>query len=488
MTAVAAGRIHGWSGQGRLIVEGGVIAAVEVADTPTTSRPNKTILPGLRDAHIHPIGLAAWGHMVDLSRARSLQEVGDVLATRAMQLGDDGPVVAIGLDEERLDEGRMPTRWDLDFMMPDRPVLVYRHCSHVGVASSVALRMAGVDGATPDPMGGRFQRNERGEPTGILEEAALTVVSAPLEGRTAGPDVETVLAILHGLRRRGIVAIDAMVSAGPSMWCAGGDELSLVAALGHRSPVAVDVYVITDTPQGLQDAARFLDQAGPMVRFAGWKGFTDGSLGGRTAALRRPYADDPTTSGLDRYVAAHFETMTAAALERGGTAAIHAIGDLAVERALTVAERLGPGTVRIEHASITDQEQIGRMAAAGVVASVQPSFVPSDAPWLGRRLGTERALWAYPFRSMLDAGVVLRGGSDAPIESPDPFVGIRDAVAPRPQAVTFEEAVGMYASSTLAVGQPATFVVVEGEPGRASVDAISETSVAEVWIDGERAV
>ncbi len=140
----------------------------------------------------------------------------------------------------------------------------------------------------------------------------------------------------------------------------------------------------------------------------------------------------PSTSGTTREDAANFRLMAETSIQLGGSACIHAIGDAAVDRVLDVFEPMAAtgapaGSLRIEHASILSQRLVERMSDAGIVASVQPSFVSSDAHWMETRLGPERARWAYPFRSMLDAGVSMIGGSDAPVERPDPFAGMRAA-------------------------------------------------------------
>lgn len=124
------------------------------------------------------------------------------------------------------------------------------------------------------------------------------------------------------------------------------------------------------------------------------------------------------------------------------------------------------------------------MAAAGVIASVQPSFVPADAAWIGRRLGTHRQTWAYPFASMVAAGVTLRGGSDAPVESPDPFVGIRDACTPRFEALSPSQAVDIYSAAKLEIGAPGTFIICEDDPIGVPVEEIASIGVRAIWIEG----
>ena len=451
-------------------------------DTDVVDHGRGVILPGLRDGHIHPLGLAAAANQVDLAEAATIPEILERLRARAATASADHAIIAIGADDERLSEGRLPTATDLDSVVKDRPVLVYRHCSHVASANSLALDAGGIDRTTQNPAGGRIRRMPNGFPSGILEEAAITPVATALGSLVSPPDADALRVVLRRLRRRGVVAIDAMASAGTSMWCIGGDELSTIASLGADSPVATTVFVICDTPEELQHAARVLDASGPMVSFGGWKGFADGSLGARTAALRAPYADAPETRGM--LMGTPIREMAEAAFALGGVAAVHAIGDAAVEQALVVAESVDRGAVRIEHASVADPDQIGRMAAAGVTASIQPSFVPSDSAWIGRRLGPHRKSWAHPFASMMAAGVTLRGGSDAPVESPDPFVGIRDACLPGPESLSARQAVDIYSANSLATAAPATFVVCEDDPLRVPVERISAIGVRALWVEG----
>jgi hypothetical protein len=163
--------------------------------------------------------------------------------------------------------------------------------------------------------------------------------------------------------------------------------------------------------------------------------------------------------------------MAQTALEIGGQVAIHAIGDAALENVVTLAEQMGvpPGSVRAEHASIADPVLIDRMAEAGVVASVQPQFILSDGPWIEARLGPERAQWAYPLRTMNDAGVQMVGGSDAPIETPEPLTAVRAATQETPhwqgEALEPDTAIRMITSHSFEVGRRATLAFVEGQPG-----------------------
>jgi predicted amidohydrolase YtcJ len=387
----------------------------------TVGRPG-FLVPGLHDAHVHLASITAATAGVSLDGASDLEEV-----SRRIARAGGGDIVAIGFDETAMAPNRLIDANALDAMVDDKAVLVYRVCGHIAMANSLALARAGVDRSTPDPPGGSFDRDPAGRPTGILRETAIDIVSAVIddESRDIGEDELTLT--LNRLAELGLTSVTAMIPAGAPAWCGPDDELDRLLAL--KSPLPIRSVLISNT---VDDLVRHADRLAEPLTFAGWKGFADGSLGGHTAALSAPYRDIDT-SGTVRFEPDHFRTMSETALELGGSVHIHAIGDAAVGRVLDLFTDLtdagaAPELLRIEHASVLSPELIGRMADLDVVASVQPAFVRSDARWLDARLGPERSRWAYPFRSMLEAGVRLVGGSDAPVENPDPLSGARAAI------------------------------------------------------------
>jgi len=489
MTIVVVDEIVGHPGRDALVVEGPTVREIGRSERLVTSgveveRIAGIAIPGLRDAHTHPLGLAAARSRLDVSDALTIAGVGSALGRRLEDL-DAAALVATGLDDERIEERRMPTRQELDSFTGDRPVLVYRHCSHIAAANSAALSLAGVGPRTPDPPGGRFARTPGGDPDGVLEETAVGPVAAALAPLLPTIDTSALLSAMTLLAGRGLVGIHAMAATGGSPWCSGADEVEALIALGDESPLDVDVFVITDDVAELAEAAERIRNGSRRLRFAGWKGFADGSLGGHTALMRTPY-HDRAGRGIRRGRAEDLSAMAGAAVDLGGVAAIHAIGDEGVETALTIGEQLGSGSVRIEHASIADPAQVERMARAGVTASVQPSFATSDRPWLEDRLGPERIAWAYAFRTMLGSGVHVIGGSDAPIEPADPFVGIADAMRPRPESLGWQDALDLYAADEIRTGGDATFVVIDRHPARVRPDAVAETRVVARWHRGIR--
>jgi len=384
------------------------------------------------DHHFHPLGYVSLVNGLELMTAGSLSEVMARVVDRAETF--EGPVIGQRLNDEGVVEERLPTASELDDAVSDRPVLLYRYCGHVAVANSMALEVAGIDADTDDPDGGSFDREKSGAPNGILRETAVQKVSgalAPLIPPT--PDREMIEA-LATLPEMGIESVTGIISAGESIWCGVADEVETLARLAPDLPIDIDVLVITNDRRRLDDARRKIEQADGRIRFHGWKDFVDGSLGGHTAAMYDPYSDRPDTRGTVRFHPERARLMAKASLDMGGVAAIHAIGDRANDLVLDVFEDLiddgaDPGRLRVEHASILADATIERMASLGVTASIQPAFLASEEGWLVKRLGPERMHRAYPFRSLAEAGVPLLGGSDSPVELPDPRIGINAAVS-----------------------------------------------------------
>lgn len=403
------------------------------------------------DNHFHPFGYVSLVNGLDLMSASSLEEVLSRVASRAETV--PGPVIGQRLNDEGIREGRLPTASDLDDALPDRPVLLYRYCGHIAVANSKTLELAGVDADTPDPDGGSFDRDRGGAPNGILRETAVQSVSEALAHLIPPPSDESILGALATLPEMGLGSVTGIVSAGESIWCGIPDEVETLCRLASDLPVDIEVLVITNDRARLAEAKRQIDAAEGRIRFHGWKDFVDGSLGGHTAAMYEPYADRPDTRGMIRFHPERARAMAKTTLDLGGVAAIHAIGDRANDLVLDVFEDLiydgaDPRRLRVEHASILTDPTVARMAALGVVASVQPAFLASEEDWLVKRLGPERMARAYPFRSLAEAGVPLLGGSDSPVELPHPDVGINAAVERHginpDEALTREQAEQMF--------------------------------------------
>ncbi len=383
------------------------------------------------DHHFHPLGYARLVNGLELMQAEDLTQLLHLVAEYSAKV--DGTVIGQRLNDEGLAERRLPTRHDLDDVIGDRPVMLYRYCGHIAVANSAALALAGVTADTADPHGGRFDRDVDEKPNGILRETAVGIVGEALAPHVSPTTDDEVLAALAGLRDYGLGSITGIVAASDPLWCGVGDELEILCRVAPDLPIDIAAYVVAANPEELTVAADRIRRAEGRIWFAGWKDWSDGSFGGHTAAMYEPFADRPDTTGIVRLDQGHANEMAQTSLGLGGGVALHAIGDRANDLVLDIYEQLidegaDPIQLRIEHASILTGEAIERMARLGVTASVQPAFLASEEGWLVKRLGEERVNRVYPFRSLLEAGVTLLGGSDSPVETPDPQIGINAAV------------------------------------------------------------
>lgn len=383
------------------------------------------------DHHFHPFGYVSMVHGLELMSAPDIQSVLDAVKRRSESVA--GPVIGQRLNDEGVQEQRLPKASEIDDVVSDRPVLLYRYCGHIAVANNAALELARIDSETPDPQGGSFDRDSSGRPNGVLRETAINAVSDALEPITPAPTDHQILATLARLPQMGVGSITGIISVDGAVWCGVPDEVETLARLAQDLPIDIEVLIIANRPADLATAKERLDRADGRVRFHGYKAFIDGSLGGHTAAMYEPFADRPDTRGTERFDHDLTVEMGRASLELGGVVAIHAIGDRANDLVLDIHEDLirggaDPLNLRVEHASILTNPTIDRMADLGIVASVQPAFLASEQDWLEKRLGPERMNRAYKFRSLLESGVPLLGGSDCPVELPDPGIGINAAV------------------------------------------------------------
>ena len=287
------------------------------------------------------------------------------------------------LNEETLTERRLPTRDVLDRAVPDRPAIVHRYCGHVAVVNSAALHEAGVTAATADPEGGTIDRDEAGEPTGVLRETAIELVSGSL-GSGNEINAEELVDALHRLAAVGITSIGAILRTGAGVWASLGNELDIAVAAADRSPIKIGAYTIEEAPATVAASKQPIDAAGHRLRWLGIKRFGDGSFGGHTAAMHQPYVDVATTgtlrlTGLDKEIVEH-RSPTAAGRRsmRSETAPVSAVIDMFGRLIASGADR---SKLRIEHASVlTDDDMAGSPATGS-----PPWYSPRS--WDPRRSG-----------------------------------------------------------------------------------------------------
>jgi predicted amidohydrolase YtcJ len=398
----------------------------------------KTVLPGLTDAHAHLADIGERELGFDLTGVESVAALQRRLAERAA--ADDSEwIVGSNWIESKWQPAAFPTRQDLDSAVVGRPVILQRVDGHAVVVNSLALKIAGIGPDTPDPEGGQILRDpESGLPTGVLVDNAMDLVYRHVPPST---DEELARALEAGAAHYVRLGWTELQEAGTTwreieqlcrLYAAGRVKLRVYAAIGGPSADA----------EKLLAAGRDYRSCDPRLTVRAIKLYMDGALGSRGAALEAPYSDEPGNRGL--YVTPPEEILriAVAGLRRGIQVETHAIGDRGNRVALdqyekafatvSAAERpVADPRFRIEHAQVVADADIPRFAKLGVIASMQTSHAISDMLFAPARLGPGRIGGAYAWRKVLDAGGMIAGGTDAPVEAGDPRVEFYAAIARR---------------------------------------------------------
>jgi hypothetical protein len=389
------------------------------------------VLPGFNDSHVHFLGGGLQLDNVDLRRAPSPQEFASLIGERAKKTPTGEWVLGGDWDDQLWDPPVLPTRQLIDPVSPATPVFVNRFDGHMAVANAVALKLAGVTAATPDPPGGVIVRDGAGNPTGLLKDAAMGLVNKVIPPITPARRAQALARALEHAASLGVTSVRDM---GPD-----AGDLSAYADFAESGRLTVR---ISAAPSQLQwaDQAKLGIRPGfgtPFFRLGAIKGFADGSLGSTTAYFFEPYTDAPATRGLVADEMIPIEGMRerlAGADAAGIQLCIHAIGDQAISMVLDLfadvakANGVRDRRFRIEHAQHVAPKDFDRFASLGVVAAVQPYHAIDDGRWAERRIGPERIKTTYAFRTFLDKGVRLALGSDWPVAPLNPILGIYAAV------------------------------------------------------------
>ena len=408
----------------------------------------RTVTPGFIDAHIHFVWYSLGLAMVDLQGVPSLQEALARVAARASS-AEPGAWIRGGRWNCNLWGGAFPHHRDLDRVAPDNPVLLSSKDGHSAWVNARAMRMAGLTAGTAEPPGGRILREPSGEPTGILQENAIDLVSRVVP-RPSLP--EAVAACQEGLARAHRAGLTGIHDC--------EDDLAMAAFQELRRSGALTMRVLVHIPAGGLDAAISLgvrDGLGDeWLRICGVKVFADGALGSRSAWMLEPYQGDPANMGVPTATPEEMQALVRRANGAGLSVAVHAIGDAANRMVLDAIAAAGDGAPphlrnRIEHVQLLHPDDMPRLARLGVIGSAQPIHATSDIEIADRHWGA-RAATGYAWRSLLDAGTVLAFGSDAPVEDFSPLRGIHAAVTRR-RPDGFPGPQGWYPGQRIAVAE-----------------------------------
>ncbi len=392
-----------------------------------------TWVPGFIDSHLHLLSFGFSLGRLDLGGCQSIEELTSRVARAAQQRPEGTWILGGGWDQDSFREKRYPTREDLDAAAPRHPVLLRRACGHVAVANSLALRMAEVTAQTADPPGGAIDRHPDGEPTGVLRERAIELVT----GKIPPPEFEELcFALRRAVRFAWSVGVTSVHT--EDVRAAGGLDPLLRAyervLREEEMPLGVYLDIFWQAFGELRERGLRTGDGDDLLRIGAVKLFADGSLGAATAALSEPYADEPGNTGILVMQPDELERAVSDCHLAGMQVAIHAIGDRAIElglRAIGRALQQHPrqdARHRLIHCQVMRQDLVEGFLRYGVVADIQPKFVGTDQRWAEARLGKERLRWAYAWRSMWEAGLKLAGGSDCPVEPLNPAYGLHAAV------------------------------------------------------------
>ena len=388
------------------------------------------VTPGFGDAHTHFIAGGFQLISVDLRDAGSPAEFIRRIAEFARQLPPDQWITGGDWDHELWPGSTLPRRDWIDSVTPNKPVFVSRLDGHMGVANSLALRLAGITRETPDPPGGEIVRDASGEPTGVLKDNAMNRVFAVMP---APPPEMNDSALQRAMRFAASLGVTSVHLMGD--W---SDFATLRRARARNAMITrVRAFVPIEGWRRLADTVRAQGRGDEWLNWGGLKGFMDGSLGSTTAAFYQPYLDAPNTRGLLVTDSARRRQEILSADSAGLQLAVHAIGDRAnamLLRFFEEASRRNPRRdrrFRIEHAQHLRREDIRVFGSLGVIPSMQPYHVIDDGRWAGNRLDTARLRGTYAFRSLLSSQARLAFGSDWTVAPLDPIQGIYAAVTRR---------------------------------------------------------
>jgi predicted amidohydrolase YtcJ len=469
------------------------------ASTKVIRLNGKTVVPGFIDTHIHVTDFSRLLAWLDLTDVKSIEELRGVVKKRAEKTPKGRWILGRGWNESRFREKRFPDRSDLDSVSPDNPVILYHEIAQACLVNSKALELADVTAQTPNPEGGTIDRNaETGEPTGVLRDSATNLAWQKVPEPDEEELLEATALACQKIAEAGVTSVHWMVLSAV--------EISIAQKLHEQKRLPVRVNLII--PANLLDAIKgFKSNDSSALRVGGAVIAADGYLAARTAALFEPYGDDPSSKGTLLCTQKEMNATAAKILKAGLQLVIHAMGDKAVDEALTTIEKMSSETsnkkarIRLEQVAVLNENLIKRMRNQNVIVSVQPLVISSEfSVWHAvEHLGAERAKWLFPLKTLLKKGIRVVGGSDCPMEPLSPLLGIKAAMtresAPK-ERITLDEALRMYTiyaafssgeeniKGSIEEGKLADLVVLSIDPMIVPLDKIREVNAELTVVNG----
>lgn len=414
-----------------------VTSGLNQNETEMIDLEGRTVVPGINDSHCHILGVGQSLACVPLLGVTSMAEIirlgREFLAEHPMKDGD--VLIGRGWNQDYFtDEQRLPTRYDLDKITTDYPVIYNRACGHILVANSKALEMAGITRDTQPLPGGVIYKDKNGEPNGLVSENAQTQIQCLIPELTPEKVAEDVSLAMEYAASQGITSVQTC-DIRRDAWKLINDGYKLLYA---NNPNAIRSYHQSSFNEPVS-YTEFLNMGcvtgagNDMFRYGPLKMFVDGSLGARTAYMRQPYADDPSTRGVPTMTVEQFDEMVKIADDHNCQVAVHCIGDASIEMVLNAYDKVIEGRNNknrhaIIHCQITDKPLVERFMEHDVLAQVQPIFIHYDMNVVTDRVGEQLAKTSYAFGDMYRMGIHTSFGTDSPVEDINPFHNMYCAV------------------------------------------------------------
>lgn len=470
------------------------------------------VLPGLIDSHLHPLWLANNSSQVACTPplVYSIDDIIEQFRKVALSPKKVTWIEGWGYDEGKLFEGRTPTRWDLDKATADIPIVLTRTCTHIAVVNSKVLELIGITKNTPDPPGGKIDRDENGEPNGILREHAKELVEQIMPAKSLEENAASLAELSSSLLSHGITAITDLASRTvPTDYF---DIYTTAVETGLKQRTVL--YYLWEDVKDLLVLDPDVLKREHQIHIGGIKLFSDGSVSGKTAWVNPPFLGEDKNFGIQTTTKEELLAAAKAAEQNQIQLVVHAMGEQAIELIVdTFYGKKGwledAPSIRIEHAAMPTPRTIKRAADTGIAVVTQPIFLFAEIESYYNNLGPERTKQTYPIQSMLQAGIKMAFSSDAPAtawaDPANPFIGIKSAVTRfaydgsdtgQEQRIDVTTAIMLYTKlaqeitripsvGQLAVGYHADFIVLDKDILEISLDQIDTIRIHQTYMSGD---
>lgn len=473
----------------------------------------KTVFPGFCDTHMHMRRFSELMDWVDLGNSKTEEDIIRKLKSRLKEIKKNEWILAYNYDDSETRSKKVITRHVLNKVSKNIPIFVRRVCGHISIVNSAAINIEGLSKNTPDPAGGKIERDESGFPNGILKEKAKGLLRDILPHPGFNEYKEILVRGLDYALKHGLTSFHTQDS---SSW-SEAYGLYKILEKEKRLNIRSYVHITAKSPDNIKNIVNLGFKTGKgtkMVKHASAKVIMDGSMGGETAALLEPYANNNSNNGIMCYTKEQITEMICRAQENDIQAAVHAIGDkaaLTTLNAIRTAKEKYPGKNlrhRLVHCQLVNDKILKLMKKLNVIAEIQPIFQTDDSKWTVQKLGFSRSNMAYAWKSILEKNIMASGGSDCPVSDLNPFKGIYAAVTRRDkrglpkegwqpwQKLTVYEALKLYTvnaayvsfeemtKGTLTQNKLADFIVVDNDPYLIVPEEIKNIKVLKTFVGG----